>query len=92
VPVAAHPPYSLPMAEHRVALGTYDEPGLTRANGECQCGWMGPLRVASAQAAVDAGWHLMDPGLVVFGDDWHAVVGDERRRLYERFTPAWGVI
>lgn len=77
------------MAHHAVTLGRYDEPGITWTHGKCRCGWEGPLRVAPQQAAVDAGWHLMDPGLVDFGDGWHAVVGDERERLYERFVPGW---
>jgi hypothetical protein len=31
----------------------------------------------------------MDPGLVIFGDDWHQSVGEDCERLYRQFTPAW---
>jgi len=77
------------VADHRVALGTYDEPGITWTRATCGCGWEGPLRQSSAQGAVDAGWHLMDPALVVFGDDWHKSDAEDLERLYRQFTPAW---
>lgn len=75
------------MVEHLVSLDGYDEPGITWRYGRCRCGWVGPFRVARAQAAVDAGWHLLDPEMADFGADWHDAVGEERARLYARFRP-----
>ncbi len=77
------------LGDHRVALDTYDEPGVQWSFAVCACAWEGPFRSQREQACIDAARHLHDPGRGLYGDDWNVKVGEARRRIYAIFRPVF---
>ena len=78
--------------DHRVALGTYAEPGIDWTYAECSCQWEGPFRVRRVQACIDAARHLEDPTRAVVEDDWNSLTGEARRRTYEQYAAVFDSI